>query len=511
MLLTLNFNAFLVLILYIFVFSAIVIILHLSAKYISEGPLYGFVASTIVYVNTIAIASIQVYPYLSLNYSFSIYSPTLIVGVLAVSLLIYLERGTKKARTFLTTIFIAGIISFIFPLIINIVLKMNLEGLQITNPIYLSLYSVSMKVAVASTLTILFDIIIMVIIFQFLMNLFYSSKHRVFISGTFALIIASIADAILFPLFQLVIVFDLQNSIFARLPVFVLSAILYALIFSIYIHIRKLDEHIGLERPIFDIISRHETFVPLEIFLRERDTSKILFDVATHNLRNALQIQRNAIDLLKKQKNEVVNSTYIDAIETAYKKMEKISFAISSIKTLHYITDNEIKGKVININTLVSELVERGRISYPQMNIILKEDVEDYCFVQYNPLLENAIFEIIENAVNHPITSEKVHSSSSNIVEIKLVTHLEKRTHYAQIIIKDYEKPLSEEVIGILLDPLKKINKRIGIGFVLLKAAIDFSKGFYEIKQKTDEMQSKEVIINIPIIKKRKKDADTIE
>lgn len=453
--------------------------------------LYAFVGGTAMYFNLVGIAQINVTVY---NQNFALTSPTLVVGLIATVLFYYLESGTKQARNMMLAIFVGLLISIFFPLYGYISLKLNIPAVSMIDPEYIDFYETGFKTGVASTLTLIIDLFVSIIVFQYILNKTLKTKRRTIkipIIGAIALTISSLTDAILFPLLLTSIhQSDLQNIV-ARIPVFFLASISYSIILSIYVHHLTEGKYFEyIKRPTLDILMRKRKFIPIELFLRERKRMDVLFDIMNHDLKNILQVYTNSLELLRNIYPEIKEEYSFKSLNNVFRRLKKISFLYSSMEEFQKQKEEDMYEKQQNLSIIINNTIDYFNDFYSEMYleyIIVEKPV--YCY--YNPLLENAIIELLDNAV---IYSEKKNEKKIELV-YKLVKIDSKR--YAKISIIDYNEPMNNELKKILEDPIRHIKKRIGLGFIIVKTACDFSDGFYEINQREN---GNTISIFIPVI-----------
>lgn len=70
------------------------------------------------------------------------------------------------------------------------------------------------------------------------------------------------------------------------------------------------------------------------------------------------------------------------------------------------------------------------------------------------------------------------------------------------ISITDNGSHISPSIREILLNPLEYVDRRTGLGYVMLKLATDFSSGHYEIHcDEQADLNGTKIIITIPVTK----------
>jgi signal transduction histidine kinase len=111
------------------------------------------------------------------------------------------------------------------------------------------------------------------------------------------------------------------------------------------------------------------------------------------------------------------------------------------------------------------------------------------CF--YNPLLTNALVEIGTNAIAYNKKDEKM-------IELTL----ESDNKNAIISITDNGFHIPPNIRKILLNPLEYIDRRTGLGYVILKLATDFFGGHYEThSDEREDPNGTKIVITLPVIK----------
>ncbi|MHA2298005.1 MAG: sensor histidine kinase [Candidatus Hodarchaeales archaeon] len=471
--------------------------LHAIRKNVGYGPLYAFVGTTVAFFNFFAPADVIVT--IANEISFALTSNTLVIGVIATSFLLYLTDGIQRVRKMILAILIAELFTFIYPVIATVFVQLDPTNVIISNQNLSQIYNISYVISLSSTITILFDCLFVVTSFQFVLNRMPKNRVVVYVTGSIALIGASVIDAVLFPIITVIFGYPYSESILVRLPMFVIVSSIYAIVITIYAHIITQGKyfHYITSRSSLALLVGEET-VDFETFLAEKRRAEILFNLMSHDLNNALQITSSAIELLKSDHPELVDEFPVQKLVKSFIRMKKISDTTAMIGGLQYISEDTIFSERLNMSIFCKEMISSFKNSMTEdVIVIFTDESDEKLVINFNPLLRVALMGILQNAVIH---NQKEPNSKEVILKLESIYAGGRKQ--ASITISDNGKGFSEELTKILLDPLEQISKRTGLGFVILKLAVDLSGGTYIIINKMIEGKNSggQIEVRLPAI-----------
>ncbi|MFX0183912.1 MAG: ATP-binding protein [Candidatus Hodarchaeota archaeon] len=236
--------------------------------------------------------------------------------------------------------------------------------------------------------------------------------------------------------------------------------------------------------------------LPVELFLSEQRRADILFNLISHDMRNALQSHLFAMEMLNQHHPAINNSIEMDILEKTYQKIEKIGNSILKIGELSFLDRDYVRKNLMDLSEECERVVDQLKTEHDPLgtkaisiNFTHESSEKLMCF--YNPLLAKALFEIGTNAITYNKKDEKI---------IKLT--LESDNRNAIISITDNGSYIPLNIREILLNPLEYIDRRTGLGYVMLKLATDFSGGHYEIhSDEQEDLNGTKITITIPVTK----------
>ncbi|MFX0093412.1 MAG: ATP-binding protein [Candidatus Hodarchaeota archaeon] len=245
---------------------------------------------------------------------------------------------------------------------------------------------------------------------------------------------------------------------------------------------------------IFGISVWRYTVPQVDLFLAEKRRANILFDLIGHDLRNALQSQLLAMEVLSQEK------TFPDTRETAifknsYQKIEKIGNLIRQMGELRFLNRKFLLSNLMYLAEECQEVCQQLRSEYASISIEFTNKSSKPLVCVYNPLLQNALIEIARNGIIHNRSPAK---------RIHIILESASFSKMARIMIVDNGIHIPPDNKKILQDPLKHIGTRTGLGYVILKSATDLAGGYYIIRDRKDNTIGTRVIINLPVINPEK-------
>jgi len=475
---------------FIAVYTAILLILHQNRNNIGFGPLFAFVGITVGFFNFLSVINILVEVFPGITYS--LLSTALVSGVIATVLFIYLTEGREKTQELILAIITAEIITIIFPLVVSIYLRLDPENISLPSPYLLEYFDQTVIYSIASLISIICDSLFAIIFFQYSINRVPKKPSTVPIISIISLIGASIVDAFLFPVISGFLGMNWVEMIIHRLPRFIVVSIIYAVVFTVYTrHIKKnIYHHIG-GRPSLSLLMRRR-YVTIESFLAEKRRAEILLNLMSHDVNNILQVSVSALELIKGNHPSLCDTFPIRKLENSNRRLMKISHAISVIGGLQFVDNGMIFTEKIELVSMCRDICRKLQNEYTGVKVDFQEDMSKRLYIKFNPLMSEAIGEILENAVVH---NDKKPDSEKR-VSLLLKPEVNSNLKHVTIVIKDNGPGINNNLRDTLLNPLEHISKRTGIGYVMLKLAIDLSGGEYEIY--TDEVGSR-IEIKIPV------------
>ncbi|MFW9995781.1 MAG: hypothetical protein ACFFD4_27325, partial [Candidatus Odinarchaeota archaeon] len=364
--------------------------LHSAREHIGYGPLYAFIGTTIAFFNFFSPANIMVTVAPGITYALT--STTLVVGVFATSFLLYLTDGIQRVRKMILAVLLAEIFTFIYPFLGIFFVNLDPVNIQLSNPSLVEIYSSSYIISMASTIAIIFDCLFVVISFQFIVNrlpLPKTRKYSIPTAGAIALIIASIGDAIMFPLMTMLFGYAYQETILTRLPRFFVISIIYALIITFYAHMitkGKFSQYLTSRSTLELLVGKN--VVPVEDFLAEKRRAEILFNLMSHDMNNALQINYSALELLKNDNPGLIDSFPVKKLDKVFNRMKKISDTTALIGGLQYISKELVFSEKIDLSFICNDAKKAVEESKPvkagKIDFINRTDKK--LIVNFNPL-----------------------------------------------------------------------------------------------------------------------------
>jgi len=480
---------------FIFTYSFTQLTLFHFRKKIGYIPLYSFVSITIGFFNYFAMGKIMLD--ITDEIQFILFNTTLVVGVISTAFLLFLLDEPHHIRNFFYTIIIAEVFTWVYPALSYFFLTLDPAHVYLANPWVIDIFGVSALISFASTVALVCDIIFVIVFFHQVRKRLKNPIYAPII-GILAFIGALIIDAIVFPaiksLFQLI---DFE-TLFFRIPRFILSSFIYAIIILSYAHLTTKGEYFfyNANRSSLEILLGRTT-IPIEMFLAEKRRAEILFDLMGHDMGNALQVYTTALQLLRDQFPHLEESTPLNTLKETFNRMNQINNIIKRLGNLYYINRYTIRTKKMVLPSICRNAISKAQKLYNEVEFNFIDKSDGDLTIKFNPFLEDAIFVILENGV--------IHNTSKNLAKKKinlLLKTMDRRRNQAIISITDNGNGIPNELKKILYEPLKNINIRTGLGFVTLKIATDFSNGYYKIQDFTiDSEKGTKIDIRIPILK----------
>lgn len=243
--------------------------------------------------------------------------------------------------------------------------------------------------------------------------------------------------------------------------------------------------------------------LPIERVLSENRRADVLFNIIGHDLRNALQSHIFVLEMLEKELgNEDVKSRAFLPTNTTYQKIERIGRVVHQIGELRFLNEEYVRKNPLDLSVLCQNMVDDLKNQFISSNdeditVQFVNNTSRILKTSYNPLLQSALTEIGSNGI---LYHKKDKKDDKDKKELKIVLdNIENKFALIQII--DNGSGISPNIREILLEPLKYISLRTGLGYVILNLATELSGGRYEIRFNDSKTKmGTKVLIYLPLL-----------
>lgn len=149
---------------------------------------------------------------------------------------------------------------------------------------------------------------------------------------------------------------------------------------------------------IFAIVrrSRRQIQEATEQVERQRDELGLLHRVFRHNLRNTLNVIRGHLELVREQAEAEPMEERCDEI---YGSSERILEYTEQARRIRKVTDGEASAERVDLAETVEEILSNH--PWVTEDVVIKTNVPDGIEVEANPMLTEAIHELVTNAIKH--------------------------------------------------------------------------------------------------------------
>lgn len=233
----------------------------------------------------------------------------------------------------------------------------------------------------------------------------------------------------------------------------------------------------------------------VNLLRKEKNELEFYSDLLFHDVRNLCQDALSQLELsLLRMKNDQIESA--NRQNKSISEIQRISELITNMDIFFRIKRQEYELKAIDIFRFLEFSIEKIKHKFEQRNVKIKTNMKSKTyFILGNEWLENAFFNVLDNAV-------KYDKNNDAEVEITINSSFEKEGYwYIEII--DNGPGIGEELKENLFDRYARGKGTIhgsGFGLTLVKAIIESFNGSLSVQDRDPKNRNKgsKIIIELP-------------
>ncbi|NHJ06139.1 MAG: PAS domain-containing protein [Candidatus Heimdallarchaeota archaeon] len=233
----------------------------------------------------------------------------------------------------------------------------------------------------------------------------------------------------------------------------------------------------------------------VNLLRKEKNELEFYSDLLFHDVRNLCQDALSQLELsLLRMKNDQIESA--NRQNKSISEIQRISELITNMDIFFRIKRQEYELKAIDIFRFLEFSIEKIKHKFEQRNVKIKTNMKSKTyFILGNEWLENAFFNVLDNAV-------KYDKNNDAEVEITINSSFEKEGYwYIEII--DNGPGIGEELKENLFDRYARGKGTIhgsGFGLTLVKAIIESFNGNLSVQDRDPKNRNKgsKIIIELP-------------
>ncbi len=215
---------------------------------------------------------------------------------------------------------------------------------------------------------------------------------------------------------------------------------------------------------------------------RAKEEAEFYADVLAHDIGNINQVMMGYLFLLEHTENAETREENIRNMKKSIRKCKRLAENIQILKKI-----NKEPQKTLKISTCIKKAANNLKEDFDQ-EIKLNFDISSEIHVTANSFLDEAFFNILENAVEYTVQEP-----------VQIDISIEEKDSMCEVCICDYGLGISEEKRKDLLENLETLSKRTGMGIFLSKRIVESSNGTMDIVSRE---KGTEVVITLPIEEK---------